>query len=156
MLLGVVMATSHTFNDAIIEVNVNAMSSTVINTNVGVDQCGKIIAGNGGLYHMSKEGFLQSWERAALSTTGPITIFPNSVIDFDVGINEGKMVISTSNDVQGGYYKSINQTTFGLSNMFNYTQIFIPYTVRTNAGNMFEFVDNGTSKILKKYIILTT
>ena len=73
---------TYSFNTAIISVEPLAATASV-NKIVPQDQCNKMIARQGGLYHLSKEGIYQSWAKGLLGSQRSIFTASNAV-DIDV------------------------------------------------------------------------
>ena len=66
-LLSVALTVTYNFNSAIIDLN-TLTSTASVNVFTAVDQCSKMVARNGGLYHLSKESVYQSWAKGILGT----------------------------------------------------------------------------------------
>ena len=65
---------TYSFNTAIISVEPLA-----VNKIIPQDQCNKMIARQGGLYHLSKEGIYQSWAKGLLGSQRSIFTASNAV-----------------------------------------------------------------------------
>ena len=82
LIIRLTQSVTYSFSTAIIDVE-PLETSAAINKIVPQDQCNKIIARQGGLYHLSKEGIYQSWAKGLLGSQRS-TFTALNAVDLDV------------------------------------------------------------------------
>lgn len=90
------------FDDATI--NLNLLSSGSINfTNPSQDACGKIIARNSSVHHLSIDSVYQNWMKGNLLTNSSLLVSLNPILDYAVDQGESLMTILYSNGISSSY-----------------------------------------------------
>ena len=118
-----------------VTINVSLVSSSPIeHYSPASDQCGKLIASDICLYHISKERIYQNWHKGSLSTVIYKQDFGTGTDVFkDAGVNEAenRVNILTNNTFNGRIVYYLNPS-YQYIQQFDYSQTIAAEQIATN------------------------